>query len=159
MTTQFPGGLIDNGEEFRVKPFPLDQLGNSWCTVIEDGEAVSRFRRAWTANNRGYSATWTIEYERLYLTSFGATDRDGRTLLMADVFDTTSLFAFWYTGELRVHMGKVIYGFFEPTYEQDRVWRFEHGVVKDRYIRTNDTPEHLVKRAQWEKQGGFCDTL
>lgn len=149
VTTQFSGRLADQGKEFRVKPFPLDQLGDSWCTVIADGKEVQRFARNCTANWNGYSALWAIENERLYLTRFYARDREQNELALVDVFGTDRLFAFWFTGELKSNMGERIYGMFEPTYEQNQVWRFEHGVVKDRYIRTNNTPEDMRKIQWW----------
>ena len=158
MTTQFAGRLTDQDKEFRVKPFPLHQLGDSWCTVMADGKEVQRFACNCTANWNGYSASWTIEKERLYLTDFYARDREQNELTLVDVFGTDRLFAFWFTGELKANMGERIYGMFEPTYEQNQVWRFEHGVVKDRYIRTNNTPEDMKRIQSWkERMTSFGD--
>lgn len=156
MTTQFASPMTDNGEDFRVKPFPLSQLGDSWRTVNRDGKTTDRFWRNCTANHKGYGAAWAIENDRLYLTAFSAYGENWCELSMQDVFGTSKLFAFWYSGELHANRGKPIYGMFERTYEQDRVWRFEHGVVVDRFIRTNNTPEDLERARRWEN---FTDSL
>lgn len=156
MTTQSASRMIDSGEEFRVKPFPLSQLGDSWCTVIVNGEKFPRFRKNSTNNHKAYDATWEIENERLYLTSFHAYVDEWLDLSIEDVFGTEKLFAFWFTGELKSNIGKRIYGMFEPTYEKNNVWRFEHGVLKERYVRTNDTAEDIRKT---EQDKNWTDTL
>jgi hypothetical protein len=149
MTTQCGDRLIDNGKKFWVKPFPLYQLGDQWCTVKIGGTEKRRFAVDCTANWKGYYATWTIENERLYLTAFSALDLAHNKLTIEDVFGTSRLFAFWYTGDILASMGKHLYGMFNPTYEQNQIWRLEHGVVKERFIRTNDTPGDFEKAANF----------
>jgi hypothetical protein len=56
MTTQFGDKLNDDGEQFSVKPFPLNQLGGAWHGSVVDDEYQSRFSGFSTACWRRYIA-------------------------------------------------------------------------------------------------------
>ncbi|MDR3371202.1 hypothetical protein [Rhodoferax sp.] len=140
MTTQFGDKLVDEGNEYSIKPFPLNDLAGTWNTVIVDGEEVPRFRASSSACWRGYIATWTIEDGKLYLTNFAAKDRNRADLTMHDVFGADRLFAIWFTGELSSPFGNRISGRYEPMFEQNNVWQFEKGVLLQRFVRNNHAP-------------------
>jgi hypothetical protein len=158
MTTQSSDTLVDDENEYRVKPFPLSQLGEDWCTVEINGKMVPRFQRFSTSCHRGYLAAWAIKDEKLFLTAFDAYE-NGCRVNIEDVFSTYKLFASWYCGELKSNVGGVIYGFYEPTFEKNCVWEFERGVVKKRYVRTNNSPMDLESIARHWKHGNYTDTL
>ena len=150
MTTQFGDKLNDGDATFHVKPFPLNQLGGSWSTEIVDGKEVRRFQISCTACWRGYVATWSIIDGKLVLTSIDACDMHGNQVSLKDIFGVAVLQAFWYSGELSSPLGNRIYGMYEPIYEQDNVWVFEHGVLIKRYVRTNQVPDESSSCARVE---------
>lgn len=140
MTTQIDDMLFHDGASYRVRGFPLANLGESWCSLArDDGTLGSRFGGGTnTACRRKYVATWTVDGGRLYLTGFNAVDLDGNALCVEDVFGTDRLFAFWYTGKLSSPFGDRIRGMFDPVYQFDHLWRFQHGSLLDRTIRHNN---------------------
>jgi len=98
-----------------------------------------------TALWRGYVGEWTIEADRLYLTGITGhvrTAEDWRTANLAELFPgfPNGLFAHWYTGELRVPMGRLLsyrHAGFASVTEFDLFLRFERGVFKERRMVTN----------------------
>lgn len=98
-----------------------------------------------TALWRGYVGEWTIEADRLYLTAITghvSTTGGWRTADLAELFPgfPEGLFAHWYTGELRVPMGRLLtyrHAGFASVTEFDLFLRIDRGVFKDRRMVTN----------------------
>lgn len=151
MTTQQGDNLIHEGENYQVKPFPLEWLDGSWHSIGSGDAQESRFKFRSTGCWRGYIATWIIEGDQLCLVAFDARDLDGNQLTISDVFGVEKMFAQWFSGELNSPLGNQIYGMFDPIYEQDNVWVFDKGTLIRQYIRTNKVPENApgiaLKRA------------
>lgn len=159
MTTQHPDLLRHEGADYRIKPFPLENIGANWSSVDRgDGVHVTRFGYLSTACWRGYIASWEITNNKLYLVGFDTKDNDGNPLTIRDVFETERLFAFWFTGELRSSFGSHVSGLYEPTMRFDHVWQFKFGVLQSRTLRNNDTPE---RRGRGYRPGdrSFIDNL
>lgn len=148
MTTQRGDVLIESDRTFRIKPFPLDQLGGSWAGNSDRSEEV--FRVESSACWRGYVATWELRGDQLVLTKFEAkSGATGEPLGMLEVFGVDELPAFWFSGKLFASEGEIIHGMFEPTFERDRVWVFARGKLLEQYVRVNlaeDVPSYFRKR-------------
>lgn len=159
MTTQHPDYLRHEGADYRIKPFPLEELGPNWSSIDQgrgDGFSISRFGLLSTACWRGYVASWEIFNYKLYLVGFDTVDKDGNPLTIQDVFETDRLLAFWFTGAVRSAFGERVYGMFEPTMQFEHVWQFQFGVLQSRTLRDNDTPELRERERQ---RRSFIDNL
>lgn len=102
MTRQAPDWIILHGRRERLSnfpwPFPPDfQLPKGWA-----------FHGTSTAHARGYTATWWILADSLFLKQVGATtacwpDRAPRHLSMKDMLGTEApVFAQWFSGRFYV---------------------------------------------------------
>jgi len=152
MTTQFGDVLVEGSISFKVKTFPLNQLGGSWHGERVDGSYQSRFAPMSTACWRRYIAEWAIIENKLVLTGINARDEAGNQLSVMDIFGMELLPAFWFSGELKSPMGKRIHGVFEPIFEKDNVWVFERGALLRKYIRENVVPTQDVLNARRQQE-------
>lgn len=154
MTIQTPEGFIAEGKVYEVNAFPLDQLGDSWCTwpnpAFSDGPRIYRFIHSSTINYRRCLGTWLLEDNRLFLVHFSATDRDGNELGMQEVFGTESLFAFWFSGEITDATS-------DKERRYDRVCEFVHGRLTRCYRRDNESKRRKAERR--ERLRAFIDKL
>ena len=138
MTAQVPEKLIYQGKTYSLCEVPLN------CALSSIRISHS-FSAPSTALWRGYVGTWTIEQDRLYLTDITGHVVRGEQwhqLGMVQIFPEfpNGLFAHWYTGELRVPIGRLLsyrHSGFASTYEFDLFLRFDRGVFQDRRMITN----------------------
>lgn len=159
MTAQRPERLVLNGEDQLLCSLPLEPYfeaaGDRPTLVITS-----------TALWRGYTGHWAIVEGKLYLTALEGLLEDGSKLTLADVFPDApaSVFASWFTSELRVPQGNLVEptrGGFGGVYERDLLMQVRDGVVVGETMRVNEpvpratagvaasktrTPRHLTRR-------------
>ncbi len=127
MTAQMLERLIYQGETHGMACEPLqvylDQTG-----IEINTETIC------TALWRGYVGTWEVLDDRLYLVSLAPFDEVDTSVSLECVFPGwgPKVFAQWFSGEIRVPLGKMtnyVHGGFASTWEQDLFLHFEHGVL------------------------------
>ena len=92
-----------------------------------------------TALNRGYFAKWLIEESKLFLIDFFGEcvlTPPRKEYSLHDIFPNTQgkVFAFWFTGDIEIPMGKQIdysHSFIGATYEYYTTIKFEKGLLVD----------------------------
>jgi hypothetical protein len=126
MTAQVPERITLDGQEHAL----FVNLLSDW---FELSETTSPFKRRSTALWRGYVGRWAIEGGRLYLLSLnGSTGDDTEVGLDAIFPGWPRVFAHWYSGTLRVPLGRQLtyqhmgYG---SRYERDLMIDVRRGVV------------------------------
>jgi len=148
MTYQVGDTLCVEGNEYEIHQCPLDQLGVSWKESQTIEGPVPRFFAYQTSCWRGYTATWSIEKAKLFLTKFDAKDYAESPLTIIDVFGSDRLFAFWFSGELTCPMEDENDAGYNPNYCQIRSWTFEHGLLTGNLIRVTDEPRRESEKMQ-----------
>ncbi len=100
---------------------------------------------------RGYIASWAVDNKKLFLVGFKGWILDYQQVGMDYIFPGDDVvFAHWYTGEIRMQLGKMvayIHGGYDSTYEGYRSLTFEKGVLiseKERWL----TPEEILAAQQ-----------
>jgi hypothetical protein len=135
MTAQISETLIYEDQKLSMCSQPLDY----WlCTAGKDIDFQSTSTACW----RGYTGTWKVINDRLYLASLNGTGRDGSKLRMKDLFPDHSkgVFAHWFSGEVRCPFGKMLdyvhmgYG---STFEKDLYLTFKKGMLVAKRVITN----------------------
>lgn len=133
MTAQMLERLIYQGETHGMACEPLkaylEQTGIDIHSLNTSGVWVHC-----TALSRGYVGTWEVLDDRLYLVSLAPFDAEDTTVSLECVFPGWGprVFAQWFSGEIRVPLGKMtnyVHGGFASTWEQDLFLHFEHGVL------------------------------
>jgi hypothetical protein len=97
------------------------------------GSQRPEFRETCTALWRGYVATWEMLGERLYLVGLDGVLRGGQIATVALIFPgfPDRVFAHWYSGVLRIPMGKLlryVHGGYGSVYERDQFITVKMGV-------------------------------
>jgi len=98
-----------------------------------------------TACWRGYTGTWKIEDDRLYLVSLNGyiktQEKEYQGIDMNYFFPhQKSVFAEWFSGEIRIPEGKMvqyIHMGYESLYEKDLLLKIEKGIIVNRLIVEN----------------------
>jgi len=142
MTAQSSETLLLRGEELSLCTEPLAQY-------LETGGNRIKFDAQWTSCWRGYTGTWTIEGDRLYLVKLDGTSRTGAGWIersLGDLFPDypDGVFAHWFTGELRCTKGKLlkyVHGGYASSYEQDLFIDVVRGVVVAERLVVNGVAE------------------
>lgn len=128
MTAQAPERIEIDGEDHALFSCPLDE----W---FEFSETKSPFRARSTALWRGYVGRWAIEDGRLYLVALEGLTRAGTTVGLEALFPGQQrVFAHWFSGTLRIPIGRLltyVHGGFSRCYERDRFIEVDAGVVTD----------------------------
>ena len=94
---------------------------------------------------RGYTGTWKIENDKLYLISLSGyiktQEKEYQGIDMNYFFPNQKIvFADWFSGELRIPEGKIvkyIHMGYESLYEKDLLLKIENGNVVDRVVVKN----------------------
>jgi hypothetical protein len=139
MTAQIGEVLIYEGQENAMCTEPLEDF-------FEFGGSKPAFEPSCSALWRGYVGTWEIVNNRLYMVGLDGTLTDGTNATLETVFSgyPNRVFAHWYSGTLRIPEGKMLkylhmgYG---STYERDRFFTIEKGVVIDIQVCQNGVAE------------------
>jgi hypothetical protein len=153
MTAQIPERIIIDGRPRPLYVNPLYQL-TARCR-IEFGDP-----RVWnTANHRGYIGTWEIWGRSLYLVHLCRTrgksekpmpDALYRRLFLASQCSGFPILARWFTGVLRIAIGKrIVYSHdgWSHWFERERVIRVAGGeIVRDREVDTRAMLEWWLRR-------------
>lgn len=142
MTAQSCETLLLRGDKLALCTEPL-------ATYLESSGNPVKFDAEWTSCWRGYTGTWTIEGERLYLVKLEGKSRTAAGWVersLADVFPDypDGVFAHWYTGELRCPRGKLLqysHGGYGSRYEQDLFIDVVRGVVVAERLVVNGVAE------------------
>jgi hypothetical protein len=103
MTTQAAERMVFEGAQVSMHATPL----NDYFAM---GGRRPHFTRSNTARRRGYSGTWEILNERLYLIALKGRLISGQDVVLKDVFPDypERVFAHWYSGEIRLSMGALV---------------------------------------------------
>ena len=135
MTAQIAERLLHDGREFALCSLPLEPY-------LESHTARPRFRVPSSALRRGYIGTWRIMKQRLYLVGIAGELQDGGAASLHSVFphEHDTVFAFWFSGELRVPQGKMleyVHRGFESRFERDLLFTCEAGVITGKKVQRN----------------------
>lgn len=147
MTAQIMDKLIKDGKEYYMGSEPLeDYISN--LAVKPDLVEIS------SACWRGYTASWEIIDKKLYLIDFLGQTSNFRTVNyekqetlkyfevgMDFIFpNQKSVFAEWFSGEIRLPMGKMlnyVHGGYNSTFEVDIFLEFKNGLLIGKRIVNN----------------------
>ncbi|EED31279.1 conserved hypothetical protein [gamma proteobacterium NOR5-3] len=136
MTAQIADVLIAGNDRMQLFTNPLEMFFEKMGTRPD-------FTLPSTANWRGYVATWDLTDGRLYLRSISGRLKDTTACSVASIFPgfPDRVFAHWFSGELRVPIGRVLsymhmgYG---SQYEAYRLVKIHLGVVTADQAMSND---------------------
>ena len=141
MTAQVSETLIYQGEKLTLYSQPLaDYLAaNGDQPVFE-----ARTSALW----RGYVGTWEIVDSRLYLVALRGWLPGNAEANLATLFPECGgrMFAYWYTGTLRVPQGKLIkyvHQAYDSAHERDLLFEVADGVVQSVTSQQNSTDQPL----------------
>lgn len=136
MTAQISESIKYKGQERSLLNCPL-------CHYFSLANIESPFDgMKCTALWRGYTGDWELLNDRLYLTSIQAGFDDDNKTTLEDIFPGFGerVFAHWYSGELRIPIGKQIkyvHMGFGSTYEQEVFLQVRQGVVVSEKVEVN----------------------
>ena len=126
MTAQIAEKLHYEGKQLRMCAEPL---GDYFAFTNERPDFDWNCTALW----RGYVGTWEIVEGRLYLIDLHGSLNDGSHVSVETIFPgfPDRVFAHWYSGEIRVPMGKCmeyVHMGYGSRYERDLFLTFEKGV-------------------------------
>jgi hypothetical protein len=127
MTAQFTEQIVLNGQKRSLCTDPLESFFEM-TGIHPEFDATS------TALWRGYVGTWEVLNERLYLIDLNAKLKSGQKVGVRTIFPGFSerAFAHWYSGVLRIPMGKLlryVHGGYGSVYERDQFITVKKGVA------------------------------
>jgi len=97
-----------------------------------------------TACWRGYIGTWELVNNVLYLTGIKLNyhEEDEEKLIPLKLYDVIYQ-ATWYTGELKIGIGRLIYigDNYQPLYEKEMICTVEGGLITNHDIVKNKVPK------------------
>ena len=139
MTVQIAETLILDGRKFAMCSEPLESF-------FRFGGVRPDFAERSTALWRGYTGTWEIIDDRLYLIDLSGTLRNGEHASLETVFPDypARVFAHWYSGTLRIPQGQMLeyvhvgYG---SIYERYLMIEIEYGVIVGSFTKQNGAAE------------------
>jgi hypothetical protein len=138
MTAQFPDRIVFNGEELKLLGEPFTEWletkfkGPFWRGMF----GYNIFASDNTACRRGYTATWKIEGDSLFLIEIrGELAATGKQATLRYFFPTVDgeVFAEWFSGTIRLAGGDCVeyeHGGWRSRYEREIYLLVENGVVK-----------------------------
>ncbi len=134
-----------NGEEFTMEAVPLESYFN---------DIIKKPFEDWlnAACLRGYVGSWEVMDNKLFLTNLVAYgDTDPKVNLQFIFPNQKTVFANWFTGELKICSGKIIQfcqkGTDDALYEHEMTFTFAGGLLKKKL-----SLKHIHVKA---KKGGF----
>lgn len=153
MTAQGAEWLRYRGEELEMFANPLE----SYFELI--GERPM-FQRRSTACLRGYTASWDVIDDRLYLVDLHGYLKDGTPLSVATFFPETpaTVFASWFSDTVQVPEGEMLKGEdvgYESIFERDLLITFNSGIVAHVDMRHNQVPPREILDAIPVRAGGW----
>ncbi len=127
MTAQFTEKILLHGRKRSLCTEPLESFFDM-SGLQPEFEATS------TSLWRGYVGTWEVLNQRLYLVDLNGTLKNGQIANIATIFPEfpNRVFAHWYSGVLRVPMGKLlhyVHGGYGSVYERDQFITVKRGVT------------------------------
>jgi len=130
-TAQIPDTLIYQGQEHMLFSNPLESYWNK-------DRPRPPFQMWHTANYRGYSATWEIDRDTLYLKNLRAR-LDGKYVGMDHLFPQAKgrVAADWFSGTLRVPQGKqlrYVHMGYHSVYERELLITVTNGKVTGKEV-------------------------
>ncbi len=133
-TVQVPDNLIYQGERYNLLTFPLSPY-------LKEKFPRYPFKMYHTANYRGYTATWEIDKNTLFLKSFGG-NLDGKRVGLDFLFPQQKgpVPATWFSGDLRAGQGQPRHGpYRKMIYERELIFTIDQGKVVGKKIVENST--------------------
>jgi hypothetical protein len=129
-------------ESIKYKDKKRSLLNCPLCHYFSLANIESPFQGNCTALWRGYTGNWEIVNDRLYLTSVKAGFDDDNNTALEDIFSGFGqrVFAHWYTGELRIPVGKqlkYVHMGFASEYKQEVYLQVDQGVVISERVENN----------------------
>lgn len=130
MTIQVSERLLLRGEALTMRSFPL----RAYLDIVKPAvNFVSPHTACW----RGYVGEWELCHDRLYLQDLKArvmVHGVERPALLTDFFPEAKgkVFAHWFSGELRIPVGRRIHSAasrYNPQFEQEIVLTVKAGVL------------------------------
>ncbi len=127
MTAQFSEQMVLNGQKRSLCTDPLESFFEM-TGIHQEFEATS------TALWRGYVGTWEVLNQRLYLIGLNGKLKNGQVVGVGTIFPgfPERAFAHWYSGVLRIPMGKLlryVHGGYGSVYERDQFITVNKGVT------------------------------
>ena len=120
--------ILTYGGEVRMATLPLKQ----YLETRKDIKFLFCGSHCW----RGYQGKWEINNNKLFLVGLKASVRDEkgfRAVGLDYLFPGKSeVFAEWFSGEIRIQIGKIIeyfHGGFASVYEKDLYLKIDNGVL------------------------------
>lgn len=136
MTAQVPEKIIIDGQLARLYTLPLQPF-----EPVLDARRERGFRPTSTACWRRYIGTWEIREDRLYLIKLDCYfQREVGQLEKIFPGVSPPVFAYWYTGTLRIPQGELleyVHGGFASTYEKDLLLTISRGVLLSKVVHDN----------------------
>jgi len=127
MTVQIREVLFYKGCIYQIATEPLSQL----LDIMGDERPV--LMAPHTACWRGYTGTWQIKDNKLFLIDFKGYDKNHKKVGIDYIFpDQKKIFAGWYTGEIIIQTGRMLHyehAGYMSVYEKDLFLKFEKGIL------------------------------
>jgi hypothetical protein len=135
MTAQIGETIHFQGQRYSMCSEPLNDY---FSFGGEKPDFVSPSTALW----RGYTGTWEIVNDRLYLIELAGHLEDGSECTLDTIFPgfPDRVFAHWYSGTLRIPDGKLleyVHQGYGSTYERDIYIEVSRGCVTDLEVMTN----------------------
>jgi hypothetical protein len=163
-TPQEPERLVYKSDSIWIDYHPLEVLREKNPEI--DGVLNSLFPWQYSTNWRGYSGTWQIINDSLFLVKLES-DKWGKVIKLEKVFDISRInknrvFAYWYSSNIYAQYGELLGHtndfMVEPVYTGSFSCKIVSGVVFSIKInyKSNREIDLLKKRFQTERDTMVC---
>lgn len=163
-TPQEPERLVYKSDSVWIDYYPLEVLREKNPEI--DGVLDTLFLRQYSTNRRGYTGTWQIINDSLFLVKLES-DKFGKAINLEKVFDRSRIiknrvFAYWYSSNLAAQYGELLGHtndfMFEPVYTGSFSCKIVTGIVSNIKInyKSNREIDLLKKRFQTERDTMVC---
>lgn len=144
MTAQIPDVILYKGKHYSIACEPLESYLNA---VQLPHKLVARSSACW----RGYISKWAIDNNKLFLIWWQGYISKYQEVNLNYLFPGEEfVFADWFTGTIRIPMGKIVsyvHGGYESIYEGNIFLEFEKGVLIKEHSKwlTLEEIEEIIK--------------
>jgi len=137
MTAQTSEILVFNGHTEALLTEPLEEV-----LLASNRQSLFKSAAPCTALHRGYVGHWAIRKGKLLLTGLSNPYDETFSITVEDLFpgQGSTIFARWFTGELRVPLGdqlEYVHSGYSSIYEKDLLIAIEEGYVLSKTVKDN----------------------